>query len=110
MNAVMMAVSTAALASACSGSLWILGTLLYEGAAALLRPSLFTQMTPPPGNDGGLANAIFGSVMMAAAGTAIGTPIGHPRGHLPRRVRPARLARARHALRQRHAAARRRRS
>jgi len=49
--------------------------LLWEGASAL-RPSLFTQMTPPPGSDGGLANAIFGSVLMAGAGTLIGTPIG----------------------------------
>jgi len=40
------------------------------------RPSLFTQMTPPPGGDGGLANAIYGSVLMAGAGTLIGTPIG----------------------------------
>jgi phosphate transport system permease protein len=76
MNAVMMALSTAALASGLFWLAWIIGTLLYEGAAALLRPSLFSQMTPPPGNDGGLANAIFGSVMMAAAGTAIGTPVG----------------------------------
>jgi phosphate transport system permease protein len=33
-------------------------------------------MTPPPGAMGGLANAIFGSVLMAGAGTLIGTPIG----------------------------------
>jgi phosphate transport system permease protein len=33
-------------------------------------------MTPPPGADGGLANAIVGSVLMAGAGTLIGTPIG----------------------------------
>jgi phosphate transport system permease protein len=33
-------------------------------------------MTPPPGGDGGLANAIFGSLLMAGAGIVIGTPIG----------------------------------
>jgi phosphate transport system permease protein len=33
-------------------------------------------MTPPPGADGGLANAIVGSVLMAGAGTLIGTPVG----------------------------------
>ncbi|HUO44669.1 MAG TPA: phosphate ABC transporter permease PstA [Burkholderiales bacterium] len=54
---------------------WILFTLLDEGFNAL-RPSLFTQMTPPPGSDGGLWNAIAGSLMMAVAGTVIGTPIG----------------------------------
>jgi len=75
LNAVMMTVSTGALLFGLFWLLWILGVLLYEGANAL-RPSLFMEMTPPPGSDGGLANAIFGSVMMAGAGTLIGTPIG----------------------------------
>jgi phosphate transport system permease protein len=75
MNAVMMAVSSAALAFGLFWMLWILGVLLWEGAGAL-RPSLFFRMTPPPGGDGGLANAIFGSVLMAGAGTLIGTPVG----------------------------------
>lgn len=75
MNIVMMGVSTAALLFGLFWLFWILGVLLYEGANAL-RPSLFTQMTPPPGNDGGLANAILGSIFMAGAGTLIGTPIG----------------------------------
>jgi len=55
---------------------WILATLLYEGGSALLRASLYYQMTPPPGADGGLANALVGSLVMVAAGTLIGTPIG----------------------------------
>ena len=76
MNKIMMSVSTIALAFGLFWLAWIIAVLLYEGAAALLRPSLFTQMTPPPGGDGGLANAIFGSVLMAGAGTLIGTPIG----------------------------------
>ena len=75
MNSVMMTVSTIALAFGLFWLLWIIGVLLWEGAGAL-RLSLFTQMTPPPGQDGGLANAIFGSVLMAGAGTLIGTPIG----------------------------------
>ena len=75
MNKVMMSVSAVALAFGLFWLAWIIGVLLWEGAAAL-RPSLFTQMTPPPGGDGGLANAIFGSVMMAGAGTLIGTPVG----------------------------------
>jgi phosphate transport system permease protein len=76
MNAVMMSVSTGALAFGLFWLLWIIGVLLWEGTAALLRPSLFTQMTPPPGGDGGLANAIYGSVLMAGAGTLLGTPVG----------------------------------
>ena len=75
MNKVMMAVSTLALAFGLFWLLWILGVLLWQGAAAL-GPTLFTQMTPPPGADGGLANAILGSVLMAGAGTLIGTPVG----------------------------------
>lgn len=75
MNTLMMTVSTIALGFGLFWLLWIIGVLLWEGAAAL-RPSLFTQMTPPPGGDGGLANAIYGSVLMAGAGTLIGTPIG----------------------------------
>jgi phosphate transport system permease protein len=74
-NAVMMVLATVALAFGLFWLLWIVGVLLWEGAGAL-RPSLFTQMTPPPGSDGGLANAIFGSVLMAGAGTLIGTPVG----------------------------------
>jgi len=76
MNRAMMGVSTAALAFGLFWLAWIVAVLLHEGGAALLRPSLFTQMTPPPGGDGGLANAIYGSVLMAGAGTLIGTPVG----------------------------------
>jgi len=55
--------------------LWILGALFLRGFSAL-SPTLFTQMTPPPGSDGGLANAIFGSFVMVAAAIFISTPIG----------------------------------
>jgi phosphate transport system permease protein len=55
--------------------IWILFTLFGKGFEAL-SPTLFTQMTPPPGSDGGLANAIFGSVMMVAIAIFIATPIG----------------------------------
>ena len=74
-NKVMMALSAVALAFGLFWLIWILGVLVWEGANAL-RPSLFYQMTPPPGGNGGLANAIFGSVLMSGAGTLIGTPIG----------------------------------
>jgi len=55
---------------------WILGTLLYEGGSALARATFYYQMTPPPGADGGLANAIAGSAMLIFVGTVLGTPIG----------------------------------
>ena len=54
---------------------WILLTLLVNGLDAI-RPSLFLQTTPPPGSDGGLANAIVGSLIMSAVGVAIGAPVG----------------------------------
>jgi phosphate transport system permease protein len=55
---------------------WILGTLFYEGGHALARATLYYQMTPPPGADGGLANAIVGSALLVTMGTLLGTPIG----------------------------------
>jgi phosphate transport system permease protein len=54
---------------------WILFTLISKGLAAF-GPALFTQMTPAPGSAGGLANAIFGSVMIVGASIFIATPIG----------------------------------
>lgn len=53
----------------------ILATLLYKGLAGL-GPKVFTEMTPPPGSDGGLLNAIAGSLVMTFAGVIVGTPIG----------------------------------
>lgn len=75
-NVVMLTVSSLALAFGLFWLIWILSTLLYEGGSALARVSLYTQMTPPPGADGGLLNAILGSLMMATVGTLIGTPTG----------------------------------
>lgn len=54
---------------------WILWTLVYAGIGAI-NITLFTKMTPPPGSDGGLLNAILGSLVMNALATLIGTPIG----------------------------------
>ena len=53
----------------------ILGSLVYEGLSGLSL-AVFTQMTPPPGADGGLLNPIIGSLMLTVLAIAIGTPIG----------------------------------
>jgi phosphate transport system permease protein len=53
----------------------ILGTLLYEGFSGI-DLAVFTESTPPPGEMGGLINAIAGSFMMGALAVAVGTPIG----------------------------------
>lgn len=74
-NRVMLTLSVAALAFGLFWLCWIIATLLFKGAAALSF-SLFTESTPPPGQSGGLINAIMGSVMMVGVGTLIGTPVG----------------------------------
>src|SRR5262245_56634007 len=53
----------------------ILGTLLTNGIRGL-SPAIFTQMTPPPGSDGGLLNAITGSLIMTVIGVIVGAPLG----------------------------------
>ena len=53
----------------------ILYTLLYRGIAGLSFGVLFKN-TAPAGSNGGLANAIVGTLLQTAVGTAIGTPIG----------------------------------
>ncbi len=75
-NAVMLVVSGIAVGFGLFWLVWILGTLFYEGGEALLRASLYYEMTPPPGSDGGLANAIAGSALLITFGTLIGTPVG----------------------------------
>ena len=55
--------------------LWILWVLFANGFSAL-SPTLFTLTTPPPGSAGGLANAIYGSVIIVLVATCISTPIG----------------------------------
>ncbi|MEL4890248.1 phosphate ABC transporter permease PstA [Xanthomonas protegens] len=54
---------------------WILWTLLAKGISGI-NLDLFTRMTPPPGEDGGLANAFFGSAVMCGLALLIGTPLG----------------------------------
>jgi phosphate transport system permease protein len=75
-NFFLLAISSLALLFGLFWLVWILGTLLYEGGHALARATLYYQMTPPPGADGGLANAIAGSLIMVTVGTLLGTPIG----------------------------------
>lgn len=52
--------------------LWTLIGYGFEG----LSLKMFTAMTPPPGNSGGVLNAIAGSIVLTALGIVIGAPIG----------------------------------
>ena len=54
---------------------WIVWTTFSNGLASL-NLALFTQMTPPPGEEGGLLNAFFGSAVMSLLGILIGAPVG----------------------------------
>ncbi len=74
-NVVMLCISGATMAFGLFWLAWILITLLHEGFGALSL-TLFTQTTPPPGSDGGLLNAIVGSLLMVTMATLIGTPVG----------------------------------
>lgn len=53
----------------------IMWTLVSNGMSAISW-QLFTTMTPAPGSEGGLLNAIFGSAVMTGLGVLIGAPIG----------------------------------
>ena len=56
--------------------IWILATLFIKGFAAV-NLNMFMMSTPAPGSDnGGLANAIVGSLMLIASCTLISTPVG----------------------------------
>ncbi|CAM5476619.1 MULTISPECIES: phosphate ABC transporter permease PstA [Alcaligenes] len=74
-NRLMLGVSFAALIFGLFWLFWIIWTLIEKGSSAMAWSLLF-ESTPPPGGEGGLLNAIVGSVMMAGVGTLIGTPIG----------------------------------
>ncbi len=54
---------------------WILWETLRLGLAGLSL-AVFTEMTPPPNDAGGLANALYGSFLMVSLATCVGTPIG----------------------------------
>ncbi len=74
-NAIAMTLSLAATVFGLVWLVWILWTALFNGLAAM-NIALFTQMTPAPGENGGLLNAFFGSAVMSLLAIAIGAPIG----------------------------------
>jgi phosphate transport system permease protein len=70
-----LVLSTAAAAIGIIALVLILYALLKNGVGGL-SAAVFTENTPAPGSAGGLANAIFGSVMMSVIAVFVGTPIG----------------------------------
>jgi phosphate transport system permease protein len=74
-NTIAMGLSVAATAFGLAWLIAILAVLLWKGLSGLSL-TVFTQMTPPPGSDGGLLNPIMGSLLMTGIAVAIGTPLG----------------------------------
>ncbi len=74
-NALALTLSLAAMAFGLFWLIWILVETVRLGIDGLTMTT-FTQMTPPPMDAGGLANAIVGSLMMVGLATLIGTPVG----------------------------------
>jgi phosphate transport system permease protein len=75
-NVMALTLSLCAMAFGLVWLIWILFETVRLGIGGLAL-SVFTEMTPPPlAETGGLANAIFGSIVMVTLATALGTPIG----------------------------------
>jgi phosphate transport system permease protein len=74
-NRVALTLSLSAMAFGLFFLAWILWEIVRQGVAGL-SIAAFTQMTPAPNDEGGLANAIYGSGLMVLLATFIGTPIG----------------------------------
>lgn len=75
-NVIALTLSLAAMAFGLFWLAWILFETVRLGIGGISL-SVFTEMTPPPqAETGGLANAIFGSLVMVGLATALGTPIG----------------------------------
>jgi len=75
LNKIALTLSLAAMAFGVFWLLWILFETVRLGVGGLAL-SIFTEMTPPPNEMGGIANAIFGSFVMVTLATFVGTPIG----------------------------------
>jgi phosphate transport system permease protein len=74
-NGIMLSLSLAATLLGLGWLIVILVVLLWEGFSGLSL-AVFTEMTPPPGADGGLLNPIVGSLILTVLAVIIGTPIG----------------------------------
>jgi len=75
-NKIGLTLSMIAMAIGMASLIWILSILFIKGFSAI-NLNMFIASTPAPGTeDGGLANAIVGSLMLVGSCTFISTPIG----------------------------------
>lgn len=75
LNQLALTLSMAAMLFGVFWLIWILWETIRLGLGGMSL-ALFTEMTPPPNEAGGLANAIFGSLVLVALATLVGTPVG----------------------------------
>ena len=75
-NAIALVLSLAAMAFGLVWLVWILWDTLILGFKGLSLQVLSESTPPPNAEEGGLGNAIVGSLIMVTAATAIATPIG----------------------------------
>jgi phosphate transport system permease protein len=74
-NQIALALSLFAMCFGLFWLIWILWETVRLGVGGLTMATL-TEMTPPPNEVGGIANAIYGSFLMVLLATFVGTPIG----------------------------------
>jgi len=74
-NRLALALSLAAMAFGLFWLVWILFETVRLGVGGLSWAT-FSQMTPPPNEAGGIANALYGSFLMVMLATLVATPIG----------------------------------
>jgi phosphate transport system permease protein len=74
-NQIALILSLAAMSFGLFWLFWILWETVRLGLGGI-SIATFTQMTPAPNDPGGIANAIYGSVLMVLLATFVGTPIG----------------------------------
>lgn len=103
LNQLALTLSMAAMLFGVFWLVWILWETIRQGVGGL-NFALFTQMTPPPNEEGGIANAIWGSLMIVTLATFVGTPIGVMAGVYLAEYDKKSLVGFHHALRQRHSA------
>jgi len=74
-NNIALMLSLAAMAFGLFWLFWILWETVRQGIGGIALAT-FTEMTPAPNEEGGIANAIYGSFLMVTLATFVGTPIG----------------------------------
>ena len=74
-NQIALVLSLAAMSFGLFWLFWILWETIRLGLGGISVATL-TQMTPAPNEEGGLANAMYGSFLMVLLATCVGTPVG----------------------------------